>query len=225
MADPWAFGWTQVLTSIGLFITVCVSFAGLRTFGKWRREKLEEAKISAAVDGLSLAYESKFIFEYIRSPLIRAAELNAIEDSDVSKEEAERRSSFYAILKRIEANKDFFERLWALQPRFMAIFGPDTELIFELIHTARRDIELACEMLADHREPISPNNTDKDFWLQLRADICRGRDKFAKDGDRVGLKILHFREKMEALCNPVIGRHFRQKESWLDSFLWAAKNH
>jgi hypothetical protein len=29
---------------------------------------------------------------------------------------------------------------------------------------------------------------------------------------------------MELLCNPVIGRHFYEKESWLDSLIWAAKN-
>jgi len=224
MADPWAFGWTQLLTIIGLLISIFVSLAGLRTFGKWRREKLEEAKINAAVEGLALAYEAKFIFEYIRGPFVRASEWKDLEDSELTKDEIRQRSSCYAILKRIEANKDFFEHLWTLQPKFMAIFGPDTESIFELIHTARRDIETACEMLADRREPITANDADKDFWLQLRADVWRGREKFAKEGDRVGRRISEFRAKMELLCNPVIGRHFYEKESRLDSFIWAMKN-
>ena len=66
MNDPWAFGWTQVFTIVGLILTGSIATAGFRTFGKWKREKLEEKRIDAAIDALTLVHESKFIFDYIR---------------------------------------------------------------------------------------------------------------------------------------------------------------
>ena len=54
MTDPWAFGWTQLLTIGGLVLTGIVSTFGLRTFGKWQRETIEERRIEVAVEALSL---------------------------------------------------------------------------------------------------------------------------------------------------------------------------
>jgi hypothetical protein len=123
--DPWQFGWTQLLTIVGFLITLGIAIGGFRTFGRWKREKLEERKIEIAFEGLSIAYETKFIFDAIRSPAAFPYEwrdmprMDGETDNDWS-----RRGSFYAILKRIANNKDFFERIWKLQPRFMAVFKP-----------------------------------------------------------------------------------------------------
>ena len=66
--DPWAFGLNQLLTIIGLLITVGIATVGFRSFGKWKREKLEERRIDIAFEALALAYEAGFIFDSIRSP-------------------------------------------------------------------------------------------------------------------------------------------------------------
>jgi hypothetical protein len=65
MADtgPWTFGLTQLLTVVGLGMATL----GLRTFGKWQREKIEERRIDLTLEALSLAYGSKAIFGHIRS--------------------------------------------------------------------------------------------------------------------------------------------------------------
>src|SRR5712671_5852641 len=68
MSDPWAFGWTQVLTIIGFAITLLIAFSGFRTFERWRREKLEEQRIEVAIEALALAYEASNVFAYIREP-------------------------------------------------------------------------------------------------------------------------------------------------------------
>ncbi len=70
MSDPWAFGWTQVLAIAALVLTGVVSGLGLRTFGKWRRETIEGRRIEVAVEALSLTYQSKWIFENIRAPIV-----------------------------------------------------------------------------------------------------------------------------------------------------------
>jgi hypothetical protein len=49
-------------------ITTILAIAGLRTFDRWKREKVEERRIETAIDALALAYESKIVFRSIRSP-------------------------------------------------------------------------------------------------------------------------------------------------------------
>jgi hypothetical protein len=67
--DPWAFGWTQLLTIIGFVITGAIAIGGFGTFERWRKQKLEEKKIDVALEALSIAYQSKFVFEQIRGPM------------------------------------------------------------------------------------------------------------------------------------------------------------
>jgi hypothetical protein len=51
-----------VLTIIGFGITVAFGIAGFRTFRKWKREQIEERRIETAIEALSLAYQSKYVF-------------------------------------------------------------------------------------------------------------------------------------------------------------------
>jgi hypothetical protein len=67
MSDPWAFGWTQPLTLIGFAITIGIAAGGYQTFSRWKRQKIEERRIETAIDALALAYESKIVFQAIRS--------------------------------------------------------------------------------------------------------------------------------------------------------------
>jgi hypothetical protein len=61
--------WTQVLTIAGFLITIGIASAGFRTFERWRREKIEEKRIDTAIEALALVYESKFVFDNIRSAM------------------------------------------------------------------------------------------------------------------------------------------------------------
>jgi hypothetical protein len=105
--DPWAFGWTQLLTIIGFIITVGIAGIGFRTFGRWKREKLEEKRIEIAFDMLAIAYEARFIFAHIRGPMAYPHEWTDMPEA-VSETADQRtaRGSFYATLSRIAANKD-----------------------------------------------------------------------------------------------------------------------
>ena len=66
--NPWAFGWNQLLTIIGLAVTSLIAIGGFRTFGRWKREKIEERRIDVALEALSIGYESQGVFEAIRNP-------------------------------------------------------------------------------------------------------------------------------------------------------------
>jgi len=78
---------------------------------------------------------------------------------------------------------------------------------FSELHKARRDIEIACEMLIRHLED-APMNPDRnaDLWQQFRADLCGAEGALSKEGDRVGRRISAFKDGIEALCRPVLDR-------------------
>jgi hypothetical protein len=215
--DPWVFGWTQLLTVVGFIITICIALGGFRTFGRWKREKIEEKKIEIAFEALSIAYETKSIFEGIRSPMAFAYEWADMPRGDGESDDSwNGRGSFYAILKRIERNKDYFDRLWKLQSRFMAVFGPETEEIFMLLHQARRFIEVSAQMLGRRRDDRAAWNESRErLQRQMEADIWSGLDgvdygeENIPDIDRVSRRLQQFRDKIVILCRPVVDREFR----------------
>jgi hypothetical protein len=72
MANPerWTWGLTELLIVVTQFLTgigLLLAASGLRTFGKWQREKIEERRIDLALEALAIGYESKEIFGRIRS--------------------------------------------------------------------------------------------------------------------------------------------------------------
>jgi hypothetical protein len=120
------------------------------------------------------------------------------------------------VLKRIEAEKDFFERLWQLHPKFMAVFGADTGEIFEKLHIARRTIESACELLMwSIPEPERNDKRACEEWVQLRADIWVSKGELGKGNDKVGKLTEEFCISIEKICRPVIDRGYKSLDaSW-----------
>jgi hypothetical protein len=203
--DLWAFGWTQLLTIIGLIITVGIAGIGFRTFGRWKREKLEEKRIEIAFDMLGIAYEAQFIFAHIRGPMAYPYEWADM--PEVISETADQRSArgtFYATLSRIGANQDYFERLWKLQPRCMAMFGAEVADVFMLLHRARREVEVAAQMLASPGRKLGDEMRSK-----LERCIWDTGD-FEPKKDEVGKKLREFRMRTEALCKPIISSEFKR---------------
>jgi len=210
MTTPWTFGWTQLLTIIGFLITITIAVGGFRTFGRWKKEKIEEKRIETAIEALALVYESKFIFDHIRSEMSSGYEWKDMSDSYGYSTEEQRnaRGPFYAILKRIEANKDFFDRAWKMQVRCTALFGPEVEEIFLLMHRARRKIEVSAGMLLHDPEPTLKSQGNLETWDRFRADVWPAYGHVAKGGDEVGQMLSDFKGKMENLCRPIIDREY-----------------
>jgi hypothetical protein len=199
MAGEWTFGLTQLLSVVGLGL----GGLGLRTLNKWRRERIEEKNIDVAMDALSLAYESNGVFEHIRARLSNSSEWEDMETiPGESERERIRRGSYYAILKRIQLHRPFFERAWAMQPKCMVLFGHEAEEIFSQLQKARRAIEVACKMLT---HDIKRPEDDETLWFQLRADIWGG-DSHAKEPHRVDNMLEDFRSGIERLCRPTLTR-------------------
>ena len=203
--DPWAFGLNHLLTISGFLLTVTIAVAGFRTFGKWKREKIEERRIDIALEAMALAYESGYIFDGIRSPISFESEWSELEVAGDA--EARRRGGpFFAVVKRIERQKDYFERLWRLQPRFMAMFGADAAPIFMELHKARRSVEVSAGMLLQAAVKNEPYR-DAEFRDQLENDIWNVDAK----RDRIGPRIKTFVNGIEERCAPVVSHRFAKK--------------
>lgn len=217
MASDWSFGTTQLLTVLGMLATGGFAFAGLRTFGKWRNEKIEERRIDTALEALSVAYESKGVFDAIRSPGSFNHEYDDMPKVQ-NESEAHRnaRSTYWVTLKRIDNNKEFFLKVLKLQPRFMAVFGPETEKIFADLNMARVQIQISANSLmrrGEYDEPWTEERAQR--HAQLEADIWSGfTDEDAPKGDRVGKLLEAFKRGIVDICRPIVDREFGVKRRW-----------
>jgi hypothetical protein len=205
---PWTFGWPQLLTIIGFLITIAIAVGGFRTFGRWKKEKIEEKRIDTAIEALALVYESKLIFGHIRSEMSFPAEWKDMPGGYGSEADRNARGPFYAILKRIEAHREFFERAWKIQVRCIALFGPKVEETFLLMQRARREVEVSAEMLLRDPNPVVNTPDNLETWNRFRADVWPAYGNRAKGGDRVGQKLSDFSTQMETLCRSIIDREY-----------------
>jgi hypothetical protein len=88
----------------------------------------------------------------------------------------------------------------------MAIFGPQIEDTFMLLHKSRRHIEVACQMLAQRVDDDEPaNENTRALYEQLRHDMS-DHGGFEPERDRVGQMLKKFQADMEATCRPVIDK-------------------
>jgi hypothetical protein len=117
-----------VVALLGITVTGTVAALGLKSFEKFKREKIEERRIEVSIDALALAYEAKYVFESIRARVRSNDEDDGgvILEGDVQVRLRDGQRAAYVVLKRLRTHEDFFESAYRLQPRFMAVFGADT---------------------------------------------------------------------------------------------------
>ncbi len=202
------------VAAVGFITTSIFAVVGLHTFEKWKREKIEEKRIDVAIDALAIAYEAQLVFERIRSRLVREYEYKEIMDKQGYSAQDKRRESQgngYAVLRRIEADSDFFDRVLKLEPRFVATFGRDSENIFSLLHKARRSVEINSEALIEEYlvEPANDQEA-RQRRVNIRTNMFASPGEI-RDGDQVGKDLLAFREAIEERCRNIVERGFSGK--------------
>jgi hypothetical protein len=213
MPGPWTFGWTQLLAVIGLILTVTIAVGGFRTFGRWKKEKIEEKRIDTAIDALAIVYEGKFVFDSIRSPMSFPSEYADMPAGIGTEAERNARGPYFAILRRVEAHKEFFERAWKTQVRCTALFGPKVEDTFLLIQRARREIEVSASMLYRDPKPGFQSEDNLKTWERFRTDVWSAYGDSAEIPDRVGKKLSDFQKQIEDLCRPIIDREYGRRRA------------
>jgi hypothetical protein len=187
-----------------------LAIAGLKTFGRWKREKIEEKRIEIAIEALAIGYEAQLVFERLRSRIVRDFEWKDMGhgngDSIVVRDE--RRRGPYAVLKRLDASHEFFDRVYKLEPQFVAVFGRTAEALFNLLHKARRQVETTAEALMDEYSiEFEDDEEGRDRRRKWRANIFASSNGL--DGhDEVGKLLARFRDEIERLCRPIVEREF-----------------
>jgi hypothetical protein len=197
-ADPWTFGTNQLLTSLGLLITFGIATLGFRTFDKWKREKIEERRIDIALEALALAYEAESVFASTRE----WPELADIEDPDRRRAAA----SYFGVLKRLDNHKDYFERVWKVQPRFMAVFGKDRADIFKRVHEAHSNIFFSAMRLMQSAKngELYGDTHRQQYRERLENDVYNADE----DSDRIAPKVKEFVAGVEKCCLPLVTHRY-----------------
>lgn len=209
MSDPWAFGWTQLLTIAGFIITILIAIGGFRSFERWRREKIEEKRIDTALDALVLIRESKWVFDNIRSVMTFEYEWKDMpEKAGEDDGERRRRGSFYAILKRIEFHREFFDRAYKLQVKAGALFGQPAEDALLLLQKTRREVEVSAGMLVRDPVPQVRNENNLRTWEKFQSDVWAGYGEAMGVRDTVAEKLNECAAAVEAIFRPAIDRQF-----------------
>jgi hypothetical protein len=211
------FGWNQLLTIVGLIVTTGFAIGGFRTFGRWKREKIEERRIDVALEALSVAYESQDVFADIRNPGVFGYEYEDMPRVEgESDEEWRRKTTFYVPLKRIDNQKEFFIKVLKLRPRLMAVFGPQVEKIFAELNQARATVKVAAQMLMRPDFARSDGRENRKLRTRLEADIWSNMaavysEEELPGGDRVQRNVDAFRDGIVRLCRPIVDREFKVK--------------
>jgi hypothetical protein len=229
VSSPWAFGWTQLLTIVGFGITIAIALNGFRNFERWRRERIEERRIDIAFEALAFIYEVPYVVAALRAPVRYEAEWAEMPRVDgESEEDRRRRAAPYVISNRMKAYGDFFQRGFRLQPRFMAVFGQETEEIFDLLHMTIAQIRWAA--WAKSMNGVVVVDAKERKRLEEAIDSLKGvildgesdddddddddgdDDDDEKKEDGIDSRLERFRKKIEALCKPVVDREYQNAD-------------
>ena len=146
------------------------------------------------------------VFEDIQRPFVGQYEWQDMPDQGMNQEEKERRQPLYAVINRLARHISYFERVLALQPKFMAVFGSETNNTFLKLHRARNGIQAAIEVLMMMDAPIRPDQ--KETVAQMRSDIWNTKGPNVKEPEKTKKLVLEFKSDIERICGPLMNRKF-----------------
>jgi hypothetical protein len=89
-----------------------------------------------------------------------------------SEQDRDYKKTYYVTLKRLDNSREFFLKVLKLQPRFMAVFGPETESIFKQLNMAHVHVQVSAQSLM-RPEPVNGATRNKKRRTQMEADVWR----------------------------------------------------
>jgi hypothetical protein len=201
-------GWYEIVKDFaapfvglcGIGVTGAFAWAGLKTFDRWKREKIEEKRIDVAIEALAIGYESKIVFDYIRA---RQKRLYGVPGEQIQEQ------SMSEVLNRVDERQPFFDKALQLEPKFVAVFGRDTATIFEHLFSARQHVIAIAELLIDeYRFDPKPENAEvRQQHVKWRTQIFGGQETVDAP-DKIGELLQKFRDEIETICRPIVDRSF-----------------
>ena len=163
-----------VLATIAQAIAIMAAcWAIISGVGAWKREFIGKRKIELAEETLAVFFEIKDAITFIRNPWSSGTEGSTRKRAPHETEaESQLLDRGYIVFERYESKKDIFVRFNTLKYKFMAVFGTETEIIFQDTNKTLNSIFSSANMLAMH------------YW-QRQGRVKMEPDEFQKHLDEM----------------------------------------
>lgn len=205
MDEKDAMVWASLLESASIIVAAVVGIFGINA---WRREHVGKRRIELAEEVMALFYEARDAIADVRNPLSLQAEG---ESRPASGRETEgdklARDRAYIPIKRLQERSQLFSRIFAVQYRFMAMFGQEAGQPFLDLDTVIREIRVASGCLGDYlaERAVAANREERQ---RLAEDIRRAEGvvsaSFADGADEIAQRMSGIVNQVEGTCRPVI---------------------
>lgn len=183
----------SLLGVLGGITSVGVSYV---TMKEWRNEHIGRRKIDFTEEILALLYASRSAIKEIRSPFGYVGEggTRKREEGEID-DESYRRDMAYVAFERYYKHADTFNRLNALQFRFMVIYGSEYESDFESIQKTIGRILYASQCY--YGRMGTENNDEK-------LAKCRSTIWEQDENDNINNSINAVINKIETVCKKTL---------------------
>lgn len=164
---------TDLATIAQAIAIMAACWAIISGVGAWKREFIGKRKIELAEETLAVFFEIKDAITFIRNPWSSGTEgstrTRATHETEAESQLLDRG---YIVFERYESKKDIFVRFNTLKYKFMAVFGTETEAIFQDTNKILNSIFSSANMLATH------------YW-QRQGRVKMEPDEFQKHLDEM----------------------------------------
>ena len=163
IAEPSWPDWISAIASLVSAIAVVVgAYLGLQQISVWRTQSLQQKRASLAEDILSLAHEIDDVMRLVRSPF----ESIPLEKKD---------DKYYILdarFSRLSERNEVFDKMRKTQVRAKFILrDTEVEKAIDKLFQARRNFNVALEMLALYARDPPQSDESKDIYLQSRRTL------------------------------------------------------
>ena len=198
-------GVLQVLQAVSIVIASWTAIYGISA---WKRETVGKRRIELAEEVLSLFYRARRAIAQMRGVLLFASEASDRQaDPDETEGEKAAMDAAYIRRKRFDAEKEVFERLFAIRFRFMAVLGTECEEWFVGIdHVVTKVLSAADQLAACEIEnsrhqynPLVKERNEKYVTESLKV-VRRSDDK----SDEVANEVEKIIGNVESRCSAFI---------------------
>lgn len=163
----------EIATIAQAVALISACWAIISGVGAWKREFIGKRKIELAEETLALFFEIKDAIAFIRNPWSSGEEGKSRNRAQHETEaESQLLDRGYIVFERYESKKDIFVRFNTLKYKFMAVFGPETEIIFNETNQTLNSIFTSANMLSRH------------YW-QRQGRVKMEADEFQKHLDEM----------------------------------------
>ncbi len=198
----------ELLANISQAIAIIAAcWAIISGVGTWKREFIGKRKIELAEEVLATFFEVKDAIAFIRNPFSNTQEgTSRKRGKNERPKESELLDRGYIVFERYEQKKEAFVKFNTLKYRFMASFGPETEIIFTDYNQILNSIFVSARMLATHywQRQGRVQMNEEEFQRHLN-EMHRHEGVFwdsIQDEDEIRNKLQAIQEQLDLVTKP-----------------------